>query len=73
MGTHTLPPHRTRAQLGYNHIASFEAANLPLLATLPSLRVLYLEHNPVATDFEYRLRLARSLPALQQIDATACR
>lgn len=44
---------------------------MPPLARLPALRVLYLEHNPLAADYEYRTRLARGVPQLLQIDATA--
>lgn len=57
-------------QLGENKIASFDAVIGPL-SRLPSLSVLYLEHNPLASDFEYRLRLAKGIPQLTQIDATA--
>ena len=59
--------------LGYNKVATFEAAGLAMLAALPSLEVVYFEANPVAADFEYRMRVARALPQLKQIDATACR
>ena len=43
-----------------------------MLSSLPALTVLYLEHNPIAADFEYRMRLAKSIPQLRQIDANAC-
>ena len=49
-------------------LESFES--LAPLGALPRLSCLYLEHSPVARDFEYRLRLTRMLPALQQLDAT---
>jgi protein phosphatase 1 regulatory subunit 7 len=37
---------------------------------LPSLETLYLEYNPMASDFEYRKKLAEWIPTLKQIDAT---
>jgi protein phosphatase 1 regulatory subunit 7 len=50
-------------------IDSFEAL-LPL-TQLPALSCLYLEHSPLAADFEYRLQITRMLPALVQLDATS--
>jgi len=53
-------------------IASFDAV-VPL-TQIPNLTCLYLEHNPLAGDFEYRMKLTQMLPALEQLDATAvCR
>jgi protein phosphatase 1 regulatory subunit 7 len=40
------------------------------LTHLPKLECLYLEHSPLAKDFEYRLRTTRMLPSLVQLDAT---
>ena len=60
----------TDCWLGSNRIAAFGDA-LAGLAALPHLEVVYLEHNPLAGDWEYRLRLAAALPALKQLDATA--
>ena len=37
---------------------------------LPSLETIYLEYNPLASDFEYRKKLAEWIPTLKQIDAT---
>jgi protein phosphatase 1 regulatory subunit 7 len=37
---------------------------------LPELETLYLEYNPLASDFEYRKKLADWIPTLKQIDAT---
>jgi hypothetical protein len=34
------------------------------------LETVYLEYNPVASEFEYRKLLAEWIPSLQQIDAT---
>jgi protein phosphatase 1 regulatory subunit 7 len=57
---------------GGTRVATFDAA-LGGLRALPALRTLYLEHAPVAKDWEYRLRVARELPALTQLDADAIR
>lgn len=29
---------------------------------------LYLEHNPIAKEFEYRIEITRMLPSLTQLD-----
>lgn len=57
--------------LGSNAIATFEACDG--LRELPSLTTVYLEHNPIASDYEYRMRLTTMVPTLTQIDATAVR
>lgn len=49
-------------------IDSFDA--LAPLQQLPSLSCLYLEHSPIAKDFEYRMTLTKMIPSLQQLDAT---
>ena len=41
------------------------------LKALPELECLYLEHSPLASDFEYRIKITSMLPTLQQLDATA--
>lgn len=43
---------------------------LESLAALPLLKCVYLEHSPIAKDFEYRKNLTRMLPTLEQLDAT---
>jgi protein phosphatase 1 regulatory subunit 7 len=43
---------------------------LEYISPLSNLTTIYLEHNPVASDFEYRLRLSAALPQLEYIDAT---
>jgi len=53
--------------MGYNNFPTFDA--LEPLTTLPSLSCVYLEHNPIYEEFEYRKRLAALLPRLAQIDA----
>ena len=57
---------------GYTRVATFSDA-LDGLRALPALRTLYLEHSIVAKDWEYRLRIARDLPRLTQLDADAIR
>ena len=47
---------------------------LPLVApleALPAVSCVYLEHNPVASEVDYRERLKTMLPTLTQIDAIA--
>jgi protein phosphatase 1 regulatory subunit 7 len=58
--------------LGYNQIASISDADLPRIArTCPQLDTLYLEHNPMARDWAYRLDVMKALPTLKQLDADA--
>ncbi len=54
-------------QLGYNKVASFDS--FPHLTGLPNLTAIYLEHNPIARDWEYRKRISRANPGIRQIDA----
>ena len=51
-----------------SQIKSFE--QLACLSQLP-LECLYLEHSPIAEDFEYRKRVTTLIPSLEQLDATA--
>jgi len=53
--------------LSENQINSFE--DLSHLGKLSNLQTIYLEHNPVAKDYEYRIRLGKIIPSLTQIDA----
>jgi protein phosphatase 1 regulatory subunit 7 len=53
--------------LSYCQVASFDA--LAPLTRLPALTCLYLEHNPIAKDYEYRKTVTRLVPTLQQLDA----
>lgn len=39
-------------------------------AGIQSLDTIYLEYNPIASEFEYRKRLKEWVPSLSQIDAT---
>lgn len=57
--------------LGSNDIATFEDAEG--VRELAALTTLYLEHNPLASDFEYRMRLTAMVPSLEQLDATPVR
>ena len=50
-----------------NEIKTFEEVE-PLTA-LTELDGVYLEYNPVASEFEYRKKLAEMIPSLTQIDA----
>jgi protein phosphatase 1 regulatory subunit 7 len=53
-----------------NRVDSF--GEVEKLVPLRRLETIYLEHNPLANDFEYRKRVAATLPPLQQIDADPC-
>ncbi len=54
--------------LSSSKLPSFES--LKPLMKLPALTCLYLEHSPIAKDYEYRKTLTRSIPTLTQLDAT---
>jgi len=43
------------------------------LRGLTALDTVYLEYNPVASEFEYRMKLAEIVPSLAQIDANMIR
>lgn len=49
-------------------LATFES--LAPLSRLPALNCLYLEHSPIAKDYEYRKTITKMIPTLQQLDAT---
>jgi hypothetical protein len=66
-----LPSARLHLQLGYNRIASW--TGVAELAALADLGVVYLEHNPIAREWEYRIKLKRLVPQLTQIDAVEIR
>ncbi|KAJ1433150.1 hypothetical protein B484DRAFT_447427 [Ochromonadaceae sp. CCMP2298] len=44
--------------------------SLTPLTKLPGLKCLYLEHSPIAKDFEYRKTTTRMILTLEQLDAT---
>lgn len=44
-------------------------AQLEPLMKLGNLSCLYLEHSPISSDFEYRIRITKMIPSLQQLDA----
>jgi hypothetical protein len=50
-----------------NDIKTFE--DVAPLSNLTNLDGVYLEYNPVASEFEYRKKLAEMIPSLTQIDA----
>jgi len=50
-----------------NNISSFE--DVQPISVLPELNEIYLEHNPIYHDFEYRKKLKGIVPSLRQIDA----
>jgi Leucine-rich repeat (LRR) protein len=54
--------------LSSSALATYESVQP--LTKLPRLTCLYLEHSPIAKDFEYRKILTRSIPTLEQLDAT---
>jgi len=63
-------PGLTDLWAGYTGVASFDSV-LSGVANCTSLQVLYLEHSPLAKDWEYRIRLCRGIPSLEQLDATS--
>lgn len=71
MDSSLLPLRWPFLQLGYNKIAKWDG--IAELAALPELSVVYFEHNPIAREWEYRIKMKRLIPRLTQIDATACR
>lgn len=54
--------------LSYSLLDKFES--LAPLSLLPGLNCLYLEHSPIAKDYEYRKVITKMIPSLQQLDAT---
>ena len=53
--------------LSGNDIKTFD--DVQPLGSLTNLDGIYLEHNPVASDFEYRMQVTKIIPSLTQIDA----
>lgn len=58
-------------QANSNEIADWK--NIDKLRNNKKLATVYLEHNPLAKDVQYRNKLKLALPWLQKIDATLCR
>eukprot|EP00943_MAST-04B_sp_MAST-4B-sp1_P004435 g4435.t1 len=54
-----------------NLIATFD--DIGKLSDCKDIKTVYLEHNPISKDFEYRKKMAEMLPSLRQIDSTPCR
>ena len=61
-------PQLEEVWLSGSSLATFEA--LVPLTKLPALTCLYLEHSPISKDFEYRMKLTKMIPTLEQLDAT---
>lgn len=57
----------TELWISGNDINTFE--DIHSLSRLVNLEGIYLEYNPVASEFEYRKKLAELIPSLNQIDA----
>jgi len=55
--------------LSENGVQTFEEVEDNLGGKLTRLETIYLEHNPLAKDFEYRKKIAKIIPSLTQIDA----
>jgi Leucine-rich repeat (LRR) protein len=43
------------------------------LTKLEKFKCIYLEHSPIAKDYEYRQTITKMFPTLTQLDATAVR
>ena len=54
-----------------NLIGTFD--DIEKLSNCKDIKTVYLEHNPISKDFEYRKKMAEILPSLRQIDSTPCR
>uniref|UniRef100_A0A6V7IUQ1 U2A'/phosphoprotein 32 family A C-terminal domain-containing protein n=1 Tax=Bracon brevicornis TaxID=1563983 RepID=A0A6V7IUQ1_9HYME len=46
---------------------------IEILAENKKLQTVYLEHNPISKDPNYRRKIKLLLPWLTQLDATLCR
>lgn len=57
-------------QANSNQIADWKCVDN--LQKNKKLTCVYLEHNPIHKDVQYRKKLKLSLPTLQKIDATLC-
>jgi protein phosphatase 1 regulatory subunit 7 len=57
----------TELWISGNDIKTFQ--DIDSLSHLTNLEGIYLEYNPVASEFEYRKKLAELIPSLNQIDA----
>lgn len=58
-------------QANSNQIADW--SNVNKLQSNKQLQTVYLEHNPLWKDVQYRMKIKLALPWLQKIDATLCR
>tara|TARA_A100001015_G_scaffold305267_1_gene397731 strand:- start:669 stop:2048 length:1380 start_codon:yes stop_codon:yes gene_type:complete len=65
-----LEEHKGLSEVWMNASNLATLDQLKPLQQLPGLNCLYLEHSPVARDFEYRKAVTAMLPPLEQLDAT---
>ena len=65
-----LEQHKDLTEVWMNASKLENLDQLKPLQQLPELNCLYLEHSPVARDFEYRKAVTAMLPPLEQLDAT---
>ena len=54
-----------------NQVGNFK--EVEKLAVNTGLQTVYLEHNPIHKDPQYRRKIKLTLPTLSQIDATLCK
>lgn len=59
----------TLEELWMSSSAIAQYDDLSPLCGLTRLTCIYLEHSPLAADYEYRIRLTKMFPSLEQIDA----
>lgn len=57
--------------MGYNKIEKFDSLNT--LKGLKHLQVVYFEHNPIGSEWDYRIQIQKLLPQIVQLDATQVR
>lgn len=58
-------------QMNNNEIEDWNT--LDILKANKKLQTVYLEHNPIAKDPNYRRKIMLILPWLEQLDATLCK
>ena len=54
-----------------NQVSNFK--EVEKLSSNSGLLTVYLEHNPIQKDPQYRRKIKLMLPSLTQIDATLCK
>lgn len=58
-------------QANSNQIADWKCVDN--LQQNKKLATVYLEHNPIGKDVQYRKKIKLALPQIQKIDATLCK